>query len=58
VAAMRLKHPEIKNPYSLAWYMRNKGDKLHYENTRTSKVNTVPKKKKTFQEWLSERDWE
>lgn len=23
-------HKEISNPFALAWYMRNKGDKSHY----------------------------
>jgi len=29
VKAMK-KHKEIDNPYALAWYMKNKGDKSHY----------------------------
>ena len=30
VKAMK-KHKEIDNPYALAWYMKNKGDKSHYD---------------------------
>jgi hypothetical protein len=29
VKAMK-KHPEIKNPWALAWSMKNKGDKPHH----------------------------
>lgn len=31
VKAMK-KHDEIDNPYALAWYMKNKGDKAHYKD--------------------------
>ena len=30
VKAMK-KHKEIDNPYALAWYMKNKGYKSHYD---------------------------
>lgn len=57
VAAMRIKHGgEIDNPYALAWSMKNKGDKPHYKETKSSKVKTVPPKKREshmkFKEFL------
>lgn len=30
VLAMKQKHPEIENPWRLAWYLKNKGAKSHY----------------------------
>jgi len=64
IAAMRLKHPELgkgktkegkeKSPYALAYYMKKKGYKPHYKDTKTSLVKTVPPKKKfeSFNEWI------
>lgn len=53
VAAMK-KHPELsgrgKNPYALAWYMKNKGDEAHYKD------QDKPVKKPRFKEWLENRD--
>ena len=31
------KHKEIDNPYALAWYMKNKGDRSHYKADGTKK---------------------
>lgn len=51
VAAMKLKHKDkIDNPYALAWWMKEKGNKPHYKDTKTSNVKTVPPKKKEFNE--------
>ena len=36
VKAMK-KHKEIDNPYALAWYMKNKGDRSHYKADGTKK---------------------
>ena len=33
VLAMKAKHPEISNPWRLAWYLKNQGDKSHYTKT-------------------------
>lgn len=59
VAAMRQKHPEIKNPYALAWYMKNKGSKSHYQpqpkNDSRSNKPAVKKEGKNFKEWLASR---
>jgi hypothetical protein len=60
------KHKDISNPFALAWYMKNKGDKAHYkpEPGNTSKSPKKPEKKekykhekkhKCFGEWLQER---
>lgn len=53
VAAMK-KHPELsgrgKNPYALAWYMKNKGDTPHYKN------QDEPVKKNRFAEWLRHKE--
>lgn len=60
---MRIHHSEIDNPYALAWYMKNKGDKPHYNKTKDDKStgDKVPPKKKekkheSFKEWLAERE--
>ena len=60
IAAMRLKHPELgkgktkdgkkKSPYAIAYYMKKKGDKPHYKDTKTSLVKTVPPKKKKYED--------
>jgi hypothetical protein len=52
VAAMLNKHPEIDNPYALAWSMHNKGDTPHYKDAKTSKVKR-PEKKLAFKEFLA-----
>ena len=33
ILAMKAHHPEIKNPWRLAWYLKNQGDKSHYTKT-------------------------
>jgi len=38
VEKMKEKHPEIDNPFALAWWMHNKGYEPHYKEK--------PKKKK------------
>jgi hypothetical protein len=51
VKAMLQKHPEIDNPYALAWSMKKKGHKPHYkpmpEDSTLSKGK--PKKKKKYE---------
>jgi hypothetical protein len=44
------KHKEITNPWALAWHMKKKGDKPHYEEMpgKTSKAKGKPKKKKKY----------
>lgn len=37
VLAMKKNHPEIENPWRLAWYLKNKGDKSHYNKDGTKK---------------------
>ena len=66
--AMKKHKKDIDNPFALAWYMKNKGDKPHYkpEPGDTSKSKKKPEKKekykheekpkhKKFKEWLGER---
>jgi hypothetical protein len=66
--AMKRKHPEIKNPWALAWSMKNKGYNSHYKNdpkgTKSKKKpvkkaeykdEDKPKKRKTFREFLEEK---
>ncbi len=60
VKAMKKHHPELskgktkdgkkKNPYALAWYMKNKGDEAHYKDMpkKDSNAPGEPKKKKKF----------
>ena len=36
VKAMK-KHKDISNPFALAWYMKNKGEKPHYKPERKRK---------------------
>lgn len=43
VKAMK-KHKDIDNPYALAWWMKDKGDKAHYKSSDAS----PPVKKKEF----------
>ena len=50
VAAMRLKHKEIKNPYALAWHMAKKKYRPHYKDVKSSKAKRVPPK--TFKEFF------
>lgn len=72
VAAMKLKHPEISNPWALSYWMRNRGYTPHYKDVETSKVKKVPPKKKerkkkkekeekkerkTFKEFLEAKNW-
>ena len=33
VLAMKAHHPEIENPWRLAWYLKNKGAHSHYTKT-------------------------
>jgi len=51
VAAMR-KHKEIRNPYALAWHMKDKGDKPHYEKQpgNDSTSDDTPRKKKKYKD--------
>ena len=54
VLAMKKHHPKIKNPWALAWSMKNKGDEAHYKNDpEGSKSKKEPEKKVKFKEWLS-----
>jgi len=53
---------KIDNPWALAWYMKNKGDKAHYEDDKDgSKAKKAPKKKKKYSdekhESLSFKEW-
>lgn len=52
VKAMLLRHPEIDNPYALAWSMYKKGDKPHYKPMPddSTKSKSTPKKKKKYKE--------
>lgn len=64
VKAMK-KHKKITNPFALAWYMKKKGDKPHYEPEKKEK-KPVKKKKHlhkendvgfpTFTEWLKNKE--
>jgi len=45
VKAMK-KKKKIDNPFALAWHMKNKGDKPHYE---PEKKGEKPKKKKKYE---------
>lgn len=61
VRAMKLRHPEIDNPWALSHWMKKKGHKPHYKNQRSSLKGTPKKKakyrnedKKSFKEWLQE----
>lgn len=49
VKAMK-KHKEIDNPFALAWHMKNKGNKPHYEPEENGEE--PKKKRKTFKEFL------
>lgn len=61
VLAMK-KHPELnkgktkegkeKNIYALAWYMKNKGDKPHYEKKKGKPVKKIKYKNESFLEWF------
>jgi hypothetical protein len=65
-SAMKKKHPEIDNPWALAWHMKNKGAKPHYKDDpkgTKSKKKPVKKEKyknehKTFREFLEEKGFE
>lgn len=59
VVAMKVKHPEIDNPYALAWSMKNKGNKPHYKETqdKSTKHKKIPSKKKKYQENFSFREF-
>lgn len=39
VKAMIKNHPEIENPWRLAWYEKNKGFKSHYTKSGKKKKN-------------------
>jgi len=64
-SAMKKHHPEIKNPWAIAWSMKNKGYKSHYkQDPEGTKSKKEPKKKekykdeakrKTFREFLEEK---
>ena len=68
VAAMLQHHPELskgktkdgkkKNPWALAWHLKNKGAKSHYKKQPEddSQSKAKPAKKKKYKEWLKERD--
>jgi len=58
VAAMK-KHKELRNPYALAWHMKEKGDKPHYEKQpgNDSTSDAEPRKKKKYKEWLKQKDY-
>ena len=79
VAAMKQKHPELskgktkdgkkKNPYALAWHLKNKGAESHYKEqpNKDSRDPTPAKKKKDkkhkkskkvkkFGEWTMDRE--
>jgi hypothetical protein len=66
VSAMFKHHPEIKNPWALAYFHKNKGHKPHYKHDPMgSKSKKEPQKKekyknekkhKSFHEWLEERE--
>jgi len=45
VKAMK-KHKNIDNPFALAWYMKKKGDKPHYQ---PEKKGEKPKRKKKYE---------
>ena len=57
VTAMK-RHPELRNPYALAWSMKKKGDEPHYKKQpgNDSTSNVEPKKKKKYEDWLKHRD--
>ncbi len=55
-SAMKKHHPEIKNPWALAWSMKNKGYKSHYKNDPKGTKSKKEPKKKSFREWLNLRE--
>lgn len=55
-SAMKKHHPEIKNPWALAYWMKNRGAQPHYkDDPEGTKSKKEPKKKKTFREFLEEK---
>lgn len=65
VKAMLDRHPEIDNPYALAWYMKNKGHRPHYKPMPGGKTTGKGKPKRkdealSFKEWMQggENDWD
>lgn len=61
IKKMKEKHPEIDNPYGLAWSMYNKGYKHHYKplpdndsnsKKKPKKYKKYKKKLKSFKEFL------
>lgn len=52
VAAMKQKHPEIDNPYALAWSMKKKHDKPHYKEqpNKDSRNKKKPVKKEKYKD--------
>lgn len=67
-SAMKKHHKkDIDNPWALAWWMKNKGDKPHYkDDPKGTKSKKEPEKKEKykdedkpkggFKEWLKERE--
>lgn len=45
------KHPEITNPFALAWYEKKKGYKPHYKPEKDGKNEHL-----TFEEYTQSRD--
>jgi hypothetical protein len=56
VKAMK-RHKEIDNPFALAWYEKNKGEKAHYkpEPKDSSKSKKPPEKKEKYKDEKSSR---
>ena len=52
VAAMLQKHPEIENPWALAWHQKNKGNKSHYKEQpkKDSQSDKKPEKKEKYKD--------
>lgn len=53
------KHPEITNPFALAWYEKKKGYKAHYKPENDGKAPEKKAKYKnehlTFEEYVQRR---
>jgi hypothetical protein len=54
VKAMK-KHKKIDNPFALAWYMKNKGDKPHYK-PESKKSKKKECKMESFYDFLARRE--
>lgn len=50
VKAMKKRHPEIDNPYALAWHMKNKGYKSHKKADGTEKNEKM--KSSDYEMWM------